>query len=180
MREPQVAHGLGDAAGLLAVERAREPGRDIAEGAGARANRAEDHEGRLLLVPAFADVGTGRLLADGDEALLSEQRAGLAKSRRARRLDANPVGLSRHGLVGLVRLLRVARPQPRVVGEQVEGVRHGGDLARLRPERNPSSRINRARKMRGRPNPRQRVGPYPSERRTSLTVNKPREPPQHG
>ena len=44
---------------------ARQARAHVAKSAGARAGFAHDHEGRVALVPAFADVGAARFLADG-------------------------------------------------------------------------------------------------------------------
>ena len=54
------------------------PGAHVAEGAGARAGVAEDHEGRVLLRPALADIRAAGLLADRDELVLAHDVAGLA------------------------------------------------------------------------------------------------------
>ena len=67
----------------------------VAEGAGAGAGVAHDHEGGVVLRPALADVRAARLLADRDQAVLAHDRRRLAIDRRARRLDADPVGLAR-------------------------------------------------------------------------------------
>ena len=59
---------------LVRIERARQPGLDIAERAGARACVAHDHEGGVLLVPALADIGAAGLLADRVQAVLAHDR----------------------------------------------------------------------------------------------------------
>src|ERR1051325_3003574 len=53
-----------DAGGLGHVELVRLAVRDRAVGARARADVTEDHEGGRAVMPALADVGTARLLAD--------------------------------------------------------------------------------------------------------------------
>ena len=63
MGEPELGHGLGDMRRLVRIERAGQAGLDVAEGAGARAGVAHDHEGRVLLLPALADIGAAGLLA---------------------------------------------------------------------------------------------------------------------
>jgi hypothetical protein len=95
---------------LVRIERAGQSGLDVAEGAGARAGVAQDHEGGVLLVPALADVRAARLLAYGVEAVLAHDgmRRGVALGHR--RLDANPVRLAKHRRIGPMRLFRVARP----------------------------------------------------------------------
>ena len=75
---------------LVRVEPVGPAGRDVAEGAGAGADRAQDHHRRVLLLPALADIGAGRLLAHGVELELAHQLARLVIFRRVRRLDADP------------------------------------------------------------------------------------------
>ena len=65
MGEAEPGDRVGDALRLVLVERIRQAGAHVAEGAGAGAGLPHDHEGRMALVPAFADVGAARLLADG-------------------------------------------------------------------------------------------------------------------
>ncbi len=69
-------------------------GGDVAEGAGAGADRAQDHHRGVLLLPAFADIGAGRLLAHGVELEPAHELARLVIGRRLRRLDAQPGGLA--------------------------------------------------------------------------------------
>ena len=85
------------------------PGLDVAEGAGARAGVAHDHEGGVLLLPALADIGAAGLLAHGVQAVLAHDPAGLGKAARERRLDADPRRLAQHGRIRPVRLLGMAR-----------------------------------------------------------------------
>ena len=108
MGKPQLFDRLGDAGGLGGIECAGEPGPDIAEGAGTRASVAHDHEGRVFFLPAFADIGAARLLADGHELMFLDNFACRFPLRRARRLDPDPGGLARHRLIGPLRLFRVA------------------------------------------------------------------------
>ncbi len=65
MREAELGGRLRHVFRLGRVERARQPGLHIAEGAGARAGVAHDHEGGVLLLPALADVGAAGLLTHG-------------------------------------------------------------------------------------------------------------------
>src|SRR5580704_16223348 len=110
MSEAEFFDCLADTDGLGRIERARKAGLDIAEGAGARASVAHDHEGRAFLFPALADVGAARLLADGYEAVLLDDFLRRRPLRRATRcLDPDPFGFSRYRLVGPVCLFRVAR-----------------------------------------------------------------------
>ena len=61
--ETEFADRLGDAPRLMRVDEVGAAGRDVAEGAGAGAHRAEDHYGGVPLLPALADIRAGRLLA---------------------------------------------------------------------------------------------------------------------
>ena len=106
MRQPHLGDRLADIVRLVRIERPRHAGGDVAEGAGARADVAHDHEGRVLLVPALADVRAARLLADRDEVVRLHDLARFLVAARYRRLDADPVRLAQHLLVGPVRLFR--------------------------------------------------------------------------
>ena len=66
MGEPELDGGLRDMLRLGRIERAGHAGLDVAEGAGAGAGVAHDHEGGVLLVPAFADIRAAGLLAHRD------------------------------------------------------------------------------------------------------------------
>ena len=83
MLEAKPGDRVTDARGLVLVERAGQSGAHIAEGAGAGAGVAHDHEGGVALVPALADIGTARLLADGRELEFAHQAQGLGEHRRA-------------------------------------------------------------------------------------------------
>ena len=65
-------------------------GLDVAEAAAAGARVAEDHERRGAALPALADVGAGRLLADGVQVLLADQLGQLAVARAAGRGHLEP------------------------------------------------------------------------------------------
>ena len=104
------------------VERAWHAGGDVAEGTRPRAGVAHDHHGGVALRPAFADVGAGGFLADGRQAVLTHQSAGLVINRVIGRLDADPGGLALDGVVRAMRLLRVTEP---VVDDDVRC--HGGE-----------------------------------------------------
>jgi hypothetical protein len=110
MGQPHLHHGLGDVFRLVGVERGRDAGGDIAEGAGAGADLTHDHEGGVLLVPALADIGAAGLLAHGDELVRLHDLARLGIALRHRRAHADPVRLAQHLLIGLVSLFGVARP----------------------------------------------------------------------
>jgi len=99
--------------GLGHIERAGKAGLDVAEGAGPRAGVAHDHEGRVLLVPALADIGATRLLAHGHEVVLADDVAGVGITARVRRADPNPVRLGRRQRVRPVHLFGVPGAQRR-------------------------------------------------------------------
>src|SRR6185312_1784985 len=106
--QPKLAHRLADPFRLVRVERVGPTGRDIAKGAGPRAGAAEDHHGRVLLLPALTDIRAGRLLADSVEPVLAHEAAGFVVFGRARRLDPDPGRLARTFLIGKSGLFRVA------------------------------------------------------------------------
>src|SRR5215510_2928094 len=108
MAEAKLADSFGDIGGLMGIERAGLAGGDVAEGAGARADVAHDHEGGVLVLPAFADVGAGRLLAHRDETVLAHQPPGLGVFRRIGRTHPDPIRLAPDRIVRPVRLLGMA------------------------------------------------------------------------
>src|SRR3546814_4630984 len=57
---------------LHRIEAARTAGGDVAEGAGPRTGIAHDHEGGVLLCPAFADIRAAGLFTDRSEEHTSE------------------------------------------------------------------------------------------------------------
>ena len=121
--ETELLHRLGDAFGLVRIERLRQAGLHVAEGAGAGAGVAHDHEGGVLLLPALADIGAARLLADRHELVLAHDPVGLGPFGRAGRLDADPVGLALlNGLIGPMRLFRMAGAL--ILVQQVENDGH--------------------------------------------------------
>ena len=75
VRELQRGDGAREVDGLLGIGRQRLAVRDVAERAAARAQVAEDHEGRGALAEALADVGAGRFLAHGVQAVLAQDAA---------------------------------------------------------------------------------------------------------
>src|SRR5262249_25551012 len=105
---------------------------DVAERAGARAGVAHQHERRVLLIPALADIGAPRLLAHGMQVVRAHDRARLAITFRHRRLDPDPIGLFQRRCVRPVRLFRMARS-----AAGVENDRHGssGTYLRIRDSR---------------------------------------------
>ncbi len=87
MGQAQFEGGFRDMLRLQSIERAGHTGLDVAEGAGAGAGVAHDHEGGVLLVPALADVGATRLLAHRDEAVFLDDFSGIGVTARVRRAD---------------------------------------------------------------------------------------------
>ena len=106
--EAKLGGRLGDMRRLGAIKRARYPGLDVAEGAGARAGVAHDHERGVLLLPALADIGATGLLAYRVQAVRPHDLPRLGIARRDRRLDSDPVRLAPDRLVRPMRLFRVA------------------------------------------------------------------------
>src|SRR5689334_22852296 len=111
--KPQLESRFRDVLRLVEVEHAGYAGLDVAERTGAGASIPHDHEGRVLLVPALADVRTARLLAHRDEAVLLHDVTGLGVAARGRRAHANPVRFRWRERVRPVHLFRVPRPQRR-------------------------------------------------------------------
>ena len=62
--------------GSFALEDARQAGLHIAESARTGAGVAHDHEGRVLLLPAFADIRATGLLADRVQAVITHDLLG--------------------------------------------------------------------------------------------------------
>ena len=73
MAQVESGDGLGDALGLTLVEPFGTPRLDGAKTTAARADIAEDHKGGRAVVPALADIGAARALADGVQALVSDE-----------------------------------------------------------------------------------------------------------
>ena len=94
MLEPQLGGSGRDMLRLQRIHCARHAGLHIAEGAGAGAGVAKDHHRRVLLGPAFTDVGTRRFLADGGEIEFAHQPPRLMIAFADGRLDPDPVGLA--------------------------------------------------------------------------------------
>ena len=74
-RSPICFDGDRDPQRLRAVDQVGLPVLHVAKAAAARADVAEDHEGGGAALPALADVGAVRLLADGVQALLARSVA---------------------------------------------------------------------------------------------------------
>src|SRR5688572_24576953 len=76
---------------LLGIRRERPAMRDIAEGAAARADVAEDHERRRALAEALGDVRARSFLADGVQFLLAQDALDVVEARvRAGGAHADP------------------------------------------------------------------------------------------
>jgi hypothetical protein len=87
-------HRLGDPARLVAVERLRLAGVDLAEVAAPGALVAADEEGRLAVLPALEDVGAAGLLADRVQALGLHQALQLGVLRAHLRPGLDPLRLA--------------------------------------------------------------------------------------
>jgi len=125
MGEAQFGDGVGDALRFARLQRLREPRAHVAEGAGPRARVAHDHERRVLLFPAFADIGTARFLANGDEAVLAHDFLRFREFFGAGRLDPDPGRFSGDRLIGPMRFLGMARARDlpasaRIIVEEIE------------------------------------------------------------
>src|SRR3546814_938323 len=79
---------------FLPVDGAGHAGLDVTKRAGAGAGVAQNHDRRMLLGPALANVGARRLFADGREVFGPHQPPCFSKACAGRGLDANPVGLA--------------------------------------------------------------------------------------
>src|SRR4051794_8237281 len=120
MRKTKLRGRVGDMRGLVGIERGRQAGFDVTKSASTRAGIPHDHEGGVLFLPAFADIGATRLLTDGVKTVGSHDRLRLGIAFRHRRLDADPVGFLKRGSVGAVRLFRMAQMR------SADGVEHDG------------------------------------------------------
>ena len=98
--QPEAGDRLGHAFRFGRIERARQAGAHVAEGARARARVAHDRECRVALLPALADVRAARLLAHRMKPVLADDGARLGISGRARRPDADPLRLRSGGVSG--------------------------------------------------------------------------------
>ena len=102
---------VGDACRLARVDRPRLASAHIAEGARPGAGVAEDHEGRMALLPALADIRARGLFADGGEASLPQDAARILEAWRGGCPHPDPGRLRQDGRVGQPRLLGMARPR---------------------------------------------------------------------
>src|SRR5690606_34170717 len=107
--EAELFDGHGHVFGFERIEGGRQPRAHVAEGAGAGADFAHDHEGGVLLGPAFADIGAAGFLADGDEVVLADDLLGFPIDRGAGRPHTDPVGLAEHFRFRPVGFFRMAR-----------------------------------------------------------------------
>ena len=120
---PSLATASATRVRLARIERAGQAGAHIAEGAGARAGVAHDHEGGVRLLPALADIGAAGLLADRRELVLADDAVVSAHSAEPGAFTPDPIGLAQDRLIGPMRLLRMSRPG--IAVQEVENEGHG-------------------------------------------------------
>ena len=125
MLQSKLGDGVSDFGRLVGVEGTGQASAHVAESAGARAGVAHDHERRVLLRPAFANVGAASLFADGHELVLAHDALRLGPFCGAGSLHADPRRLALYGRVGAVCLFRMAlplgpKPLSRIVVEEIE------------------------------------------------------------
>src|SRR5450759_1319517 len=88
--EAELGHGFGHPQRLAKIELGGPPRGDRAEPAGARADVAQDHEGRGAAVPAIEDVGAPRLFTDGVQSAASHDLLELLEVLPFGHAHANP------------------------------------------------------------------------------------------
>ena len=125
MFQSQLGHRFGDLDRFIGVERTGQAGAHVAESAGTGAGIAHDHEGRVLLRPALANVGTAGFLANGHEFVLAHDTLRLGPFGGAGSLHTDPRRLALYGRVGAIGFFRVALPLgprllSRIVVEEIE------------------------------------------------------------
>jgi hypothetical protein len=101
--EAELTQRLGEVLGFVRIDGAGQPGLDVAEGAGAGADIAQDHHGGVPLGPALADVGAGRLLADRVQPLRPHQAPGRVIAFGDRRFDPDPGRFATDAAAGLIK-----------------------------------------------------------------------------
>ena len=92
--QPHFSHGIGNILRFLRVDLARHARLHVAKGAGAGADIAQDHHGRVLFGPALTNIWAGGLFAHGGQRQPAHQRLGFGKAGRGWSLDADPVRLA--------------------------------------------------------------------------------------
>ncbi len=100
--KPHLAHGLGQAPGLVGIRRHGPPMRDVAEGAASRAEVAEDHEGGGAVAEALVDVRARGFLAHRHQPVLAQLCLERRHRSGGRDPDANPIGLAQPSLSGRI------------------------------------------------------------------------------
>ena len=93
--EAELRDGVGHAPRLIEVDRLGLALGHRAEAAAPRAEVAEHHEGRGLLVPALADVGAVRALADGVQVQIARQLLERVEGLAHGSAGLQPLGLRR-------------------------------------------------------------------------------------
>ncbi len=107
MLQPHLRRGLDDILRLVGVDGAGQARLDVTKGAGPGAGIPQDHHGGVLFIPALANIGTGRLLTDGDQPLGFHNLSGFTIPFGDRGLYPNPAGFPLDRAVRPLLLLRV-------------------------------------------------------------------------
>ena len=150
MAEPEPHDRVRDPRRLIAIERPRLAGADMAKAAGAGAGIAHDHHGGVADRPAFADIRAGGLLAHRVQAVFGQQRAGLVIDRMGRRLDPDPGGFARDrvvrpvGFLGVARAGRGNRATPPMIDQNAHGSRLCSSPRRAEGVRPRNNRLPRS------------------------------------
>jgi len=108
--------------GFVDVRRLRPSMGDVAERATPRAQVAEDHEGCRAAAEALGDVGAGRFLAHGMQALFAQHPLHVVKPRAVRQAHTDPVRLRQ--CRGRLDLDHATRRQPRCLRIAALATRH--------------------------------------------------------
>jgi len=109
VREPQRGHSFTDALGFMRVEQIGSAGCYVAESAGPRADPPQDHDCRVLLLPALADIRAGCFFTHGVERELAHEPPRGLVFLRNRRFHAQPVGFTRDRVIGISGLFGMAQ-----------------------------------------------------------------------
>ena len=93
MLKPHLRNGLCHAFRLMGVKEVRTTRFHIAKSASAGADFAQNHDGRVLFRPAFANIGASCFFTNGVELLLTHKFARFVIFLGNRGFDPNPIWL---------------------------------------------------------------------------------------